>query len=60
MGTVCGIGAIVVTYLEKRGWIELWPPAKFFRSQQRMRELAEERDRIMADALARKEAQAHK
>ena len=57
LGTVLGIGTIVVLYLRKRGSIELWRTARFFSWQQRKRQAAEERDQIMADALVRKEAQ---
>ena len=60
LGIVLGTGTIVGLYCEKQGWIKFGPPARFVRWKQRKSQLAQERDRIFADALARKEAQAHK
>ena len=59
LGTVLGTGTGVVSYCEKRGWIKFGPPIWSDGSEQRKKELAQERAQIMADAIARKEAQAH-
>ena len=59
VGTVFGSGVGVMEYCVQRGWIKIRPPARSVRLKQRKRQLAQDRDRIMADALARKEAQAH-
>ncbi len=59
VGTVLGTAVGVTEYCVQRGWIKLgiWAPSD--KLKQRKRQLAQERDQIMADALARKEAQAH-
>ena len=59
MGVAMSIFIQVGEYCRSRGWVWVWraAPSRSDRIKQRKTQLAQERDQIMADALARKEAQ---
>ena len=59
LGICLGAVEEFLWYCERRGWLTFGPPARSDRIKQRKEELARERDEILADALARKEALDH-
>ena len=57
MGVFLAVATTIGEYCRRRGWVWRAAPSRSDGIKQRKIQLAQERDQIMADALARKEAQ---